>query len=313
MKKSLIALAVASAMAAPMAAQADATLYGVAQFRLKQASGAQLEAQMAKTRLGVKGTVDNDLAGVETGYQFEFWFDGNGTANNQSNNVDVRLANAYMSGNFGTFTFGRQNNPAAATKVTDILGSDSSALGYDNFNFRIGSSVSYTTPDLNGFKAFAGLVADSGANDADNDHTIFGGTVSAGNVGLTAAVQTNAETTNNAGNGSSATGFAATYAANNLYLAAEYHTVSFDNQAEDETYYALATSYSMDKVSVSAQVESVSDKEGTAGSNQGKWMVGAYYALGGAANVGLEYADYDDGAETAGMADQVVFQYTLSF
>ena len=73
MKKSIIALAVAGALTAPLA-QADATLYGVAQFRLIDQDEKSLNAQMAKTRLGVKGTVDNDIEGLTTGFQFEWEF-----------------------------------------------------------------------------------------------------------------------------------------------------------------------------------------------------------------------------------------------
>ena len=104
MKKSLIALTIAGAMTAPMLVQADTTLYGEAQFRLTDADNTDLNAEMSTTRLGVKGTVDNDIDGLITGFQIEWDFAADaasGTASTSSADVAVRKSLVFLKGDWG--------------------------------------------------------------------------------------------------------------------------------------------------------------------------------------------------------------------
>ena len=66
MKKSLIALAVAGAMTAPMIAQADATLYGRISVELLDTDGQDLNlGDEIGGRIGIKGDVDLGLEGTK--------------------------------------------------------------------------------------------------------------------------------------------------------------------------------------------------------------------------------------------------------
>ena len=70
MKKSLIALAVAGAMAAPMAAQADATLYGSLRIKVMDNDNVSTGVVDNFSRIGIKGSSDL-FSGAKAIYQFE--------------------------------------------------------------------------------------------------------------------------------------------------------------------------------------------------------------------------------------------------
>lgn len=303
MKKSLIALAIAGAMTAPIVAQADATLYGVAQFRLIDEDNSDLEAQMAKTRLGVKGTVDNDIEGLVTGYQFEWEFDGNGNTNGaNTSSASIRKSHVYMQGDFGTLDFGRQNNPAASVKKADILGRNSAAL--TALPDRIGSAITYVTPTMGGFNAYGGVIADAGdsLNGENVDAYTVGGNFSAGSVDVALSYFDVDEIVDISSVGAS-------FSTGGFYVGGSYQYYDADNGG-DSDYYQVAASYTIDKTTLSAQYEDVSDTlTSTVGSvtEDEKVAVRAAYALGSSAGVAIEYADYDEGN------DNLVLEYTLSF
>ncbi|WP_271270941.1 porin [Aliamphritea hakodatensis] len=338
MKKSIIALAVAGALTAPLA-QADATLYGVAQFRLIDQDEKSLNAQMAKTRLGVKGTVDNDIEGLTTGFQFEWEFSG---ANGDDAGIsEVRKSLVYMKGDFGQVTFGRQNNPAAAFKKADIMGRHSAQFAL--VGDRISNAITYASPDLSGLQLHAGFTADGANEDAaaatattipatgaptlgtdattgseDADAYILGATY--GIAGFDLAL-THVASNNKADNtDTDTTSFGVGYTMGDLYLAASYSEMDSDVADSDADVTQLAASYGIGKTTVYAQYE-VLDQDG-ADEKLKKTGLGVSYALGSSASVALETFQFNDEAEetvatstgaTSVVADATVLQYTLSF
>ncbi|RDE19594.1 porin [Motiliproteus coralliicola] len=345
MKKSLIALAVAGALTAPMIAQADATLYGIAQFRGVAEDDKSFNSKMAKTRLGVKGTVDNDIEGLTTGFQFEWEFDGNGSATSATNSssVAMRKSNVYMKGDFGILSLGRQNNPAnPAEAMTDILGNDSAAFHMNPD--RLGNVVAYVTPTFGGFHAVAAVISE-GSSDTDSDAlgaddvdaTVLAVNWAGAGFGVAAAI-TNVEggtTTANVDGSAvtysaSADAFVATTAAaevadfdiitagvnytgiENVYLAASYSKKDTDGTSVEPETIDLAASYTMGKTTLAA-IYSVHDTDVSGEDDQEQFLVGVRYALGAKASVGVDYASYNSDAEDAGKNDTLTLEYTLSF
>ncbi len=212
MKKSIFAVAVASALTLG-AAQAETVLYGSIRYDYeskKDHSIAQddknkytkLTSQRvsnlsdAGSRIGLKGSEDlgNNFAVI---YNLEWGFngmeqgkDGSGSAGGFKN----RKAILGLTGDFGTFTAGRQDNPFKVTIVDDTVADDfngsnvlstatqramTSALTaqkpgatvlvdgkeeineYDAKFSRVGKVIAYTTPEFAGFQANAAVMMDS--------------------------------------------------------------------------------------------------------------------------------------------------------
>lgn len=178
MKKTIIALAVASAASLGSVAQADnTTLYGSVRMGIEHArvSNTPLPRTLSGTavtnaasRFGIRGSDDlgNGLSAI---YQFEFGANNVGGAGGIGN----RLANVGLSGGFGTVTLGRQWTP-----YYNVVGGNGSDIFNGSYSWgntlfstmgigaRQGNVVSYVTPDMGGFSASLALVADGRTNTA---------------------------------------------------------------------------------------------------------------------------------------------------
>jgi len=192
MKKSILALAVAAALAAPLAAQADTILYGSARVSVdyNDDSGSDLldsdgywDVVNNSSRLGVLGSEDLG-GGLSAVYQYEFGVDltegGTGFEGNRPKFVGLR-------GNFGTVTLGTQETPYYhVAGIVDIFNTDKSLGGtawlggsFNGFSlnptndrdfgdgslFRLDNSLYYVTPDFSGFTGEAMLVMNGAQND----------------------------------------------------------------------------------------------------------------------------------------------------
>ncbi|MDA3806478.1 MAG: porin [Thiomicrorhabdus sp.] len=185
MKKNIIALAIASAIAAPVAFADAPTVYGQANvsidsINVEDATGSTVDAKSGTqvnsraSRIGVKGSEDlgNGLKAI---YKMEFGVDVDGPTSGLSNrNQYVGLA-----GGFGTVLMGRHDTPTKMSQVTDFfndsaadlkqssLTSDSSLKGGE---IRASNVVAYVSPSFGGVKIAAAAVASEGAkvDDAGN-------------------------------------------------------------------------------------------------------------------------------------------------
>lgn len=172
MQKKIIALAIASALASPaaFAATSNVDVYGklFADFEGVKSSnvggGVSNSLNRVSTnasRLGVKGTEDlgDNLAAV---YQFEVQVDLNGNAGNGFGN-GTRNSHVGLQGDFGTAAIGIWDTPYKLShnkvelfdnttfgSAINVLGRVNSGL---NFNNRLANSVTYETPNMNGFQA----------------------------------------------------------------------------------------------------------------------------------------------------------------
>ncbi len=182
MKKSILALAVAGALAIPFAAQADTILYGSArvsvdyndELNLLSAppidSDGNWDVVNNSSRLGVVGSEDLG-GGLSAVYRYEFGVDVTEGGNWDSN----RPKYVGLKGGFGTLTIGTQDTPYYnVAGITDIFNSGKTFLSTqwlggglslssnrsqaDGDLVRLSNSVYYSTPDFNGFSGEAMLV-----------------------------------------------------------------------------------------------------------------------------------------------------------
>lgn len=189
MKKSILALAVATALATPFAAQADTILYGSARVSVDYSDDESLldsdgswDVVNNASRLGVLGSEDLG-GGLSAIYQYEFGVDMTEGGNFESN----RPKFVGLKGDFGQLTVGTQEPPYYhVAGITDVFNTDKSFgntafLGgsFSGFNlnttgdrdlgegslFRLANSLYYGTPDFGGFSGEVMLVMNGSAND----------------------------------------------------------------------------------------------------------------------------------------------------
>ncbi len=196
MKKSIIALAVAGAMTAPMIAQADATLYGKFEMRVVDAKDADLEVQSDDFRFGIKG--DSDIGGGSKAlFNMELEVNPDSPTSTDTafgdsyaGNVTYRKAYVGATGDWGTALIGRIANPAE--QIIGFTGNNSELTTADQNPDHLGSAIAYVTPSMGGFTGYAAIVAEGEDDDnASNiDGKLIGGSFATGGLTLAAAYWT---------------------------------------------------------------------------------------------------------------------------
>ena len=194
MKKSIIALAVAGAMTAPMIAQADATLYGKFEMRVVDAEDQDVEVQSDDFRFGIKG--DSDIGGGSKAlFNMELEVNPDADKSTQTafgdsyaGTVTYRKAYVGATGDWGTALIGRIANPAE--QIIGFTGNNSELTDYSDINpDHLGSAIAYVTPNMGGFTGYAAVVAEGEGTDkaSSADGTLFGGSYAAGGLTVAAA------------------------------------------------------------------------------------------------------------------------------
>lgn len=325
MKKSIIALAVAGALAAPAVSMADATLYGRLHFQMQFDKDQDMNIANAGHRLGVKGESEMD-SGLTAFYQIETEFRNDRAGTSTESTTDaaftVRHANAGVKGEFGTVTVGRFNNPLNKTYVADVYERNSGV--FEMAPYRIGNSLMYSTPDMSGFSADAAIIGEGNYADStdpkDIDSYVIGGKYEAN--GLTAALyyQTfnfndDIDTVGYVAGADKADdlSFGVSYTVNNFYVGYNFEKLSVDPGAAsdvDTKVHDFAASYTMDKTTLLVGYGQYK----TDGADTGKrTSVGVYQNLGGGADVYAEYGAYNGQAEDDGFVDNVTIGYRVKF
>lgn len=200
MNKKLLAVAIATAISAPLAAQADdgnVTLYGTAGVAVENieidnvGAAADFDATQVNNNhsvLGVKGWegLGNGLKGVflfESFVGLDSGDSGNGSLLGGGRDGYVGLA-----GGFGTVALGFHGRPwktstnnldvfgSTIADYTAILGTTGTGAGL-NFDSGIGNSVIWFAPNVNGLSGHVQY----GADEADNNSNDWGAQVNYGN------------------------------------------------------------------------------------------------------------------------------------
>ncbi|KUJ74625.1 hypothetical protein AVO42_04290 [Thiomicrospira sp. XS5] len=233
MKKNIVALAVASAIAAPVAMADAPTVYGqinmaAEQYDVKDAngdkdklnSGSQVNSRAS--RIGIKGATDlgNGLKAVYKA-EFEVQIDGSSTLKNRNQYVG-------LAGGFGTVLMGRHDTPFKMIQPKDLFNDSKLAdlkpmaggLGVlsKGGEVRTSNVLAYVSPSFGGVKLIGAFVPKEATGDADKESS-FGDTMS----------------------------FAAMYGSKKkgLYLAAAYNMWSKDKLGEDANELRVSAQYTI--------------------------------------------------------------------
>lgn len=281
MKKSLIALAVAGAMTAPMIAQADATLYGSLRVKLVDTDNTNMDIADNSSRIGIKGSSDL-FSGAKAIYQFEQFINTEAGAWGGG-----RLSYIGATGDFGTAQVGRMWTPYALWTVftTDIVDNGTSGdSGYIIGAHRTPETLAYISPNMGGFQfAGAALMTDDGANLEENvDVSHVAAKFDA--AGFMAAVSYLGF---EEGTYDDVVSAGLSYTMGDLYLGARYEDRDLV-MADDQDAWELAGSYTMGHTKLLANYIDDDIRD------DAMWSLEAQQKLGKQARVFASYVDYGD-------------------
>ena len=176
MKKNIIALAIASAIAAPIAMADAPVVYGIANMAIQNnaydkplATGkdAGTTVDSIASRVGIKGSEDlgNGLKAI---YKMEFGVNIDGS----KDGLSARNQYVGLAGGFGTVLLGTHDTPLKMSQPKDLFndgladnGKVSNVL-LSGGEVRADNVLAYVSPSFSGVKIVAATVA--GANDSDN-------------------------------------------------------------------------------------------------------------------------------------------------
>jgi predicted porin len=280
MKKNIIALAVASAIAAPVAMADAPVVYGKINVNAKFADGADLNIGDTSSRVGIKGS--DDLGnGLKAVYKLEFDVDVAGKTKDGDRKGTLTARNQYLglAGGFGTVLVGRHDTPEKMSQASDLfndgaadLANDSMTSGVTVNETRSGNVVAYVSPSFSGVKLIAAAVANGvDANGATSAALTYGST----KKGLyLAAAMTDYKT-----NGSKAdtTRFSAQYKTGGLTANTIYMTAN--DGASDGTITQVNLGYKIGKFMPKLKV-SMADPKAAGVKSTTNMSVGLNYSLG---------------------------------
>ncbi|MBK6743585.1 MAG: porin [Hydrogenophilales bacterium] len=282
MKKSLIALAVAGAFAAPaaFAASANVDVYGIMNIAIQDTDVSNVDMEVVDnvSRVGMKGSEDLG-GGLKAVWQIESAIgdgaNGVGTASIGGRNTFVGLA-----GGFGTFVVGRHDTPyKLGTGSLDIFG-DTIAdyntgrlagvqLLNDTHDHRSPQAIAYISPTWSGFHFAAAIVAaDANGIDSGDTADAFSATGVYANGPLFASLSYQSIELLD----SDAWKLGASYAFGDTTVGFAYENV---DQAVDRDSWLLNVKHAMGPITLKAQYGQVD----VGSADQDQLAIGADYAL----------------------------------
>ena len=322
MKKSIIAMAVAGALAVPAIASADATLYGSLRGTVQKADNNKVDTNNVGSRLGVRGTVDLGLQDTVGIYQVEFRFDpvGSGTGQLVGDNSVTRGGNSYLgaTGSWGTALLGNLDHPTESVDiVTDMTTFYDGTLTDNYADDAVTNTLAYVTPDMSGFQVTLGTVIaggekTAGSPDASNiDGYQVGATYSGvENLNLLAAYGRLSKNTNLAASNQNKWAVGAEYTVGPVDLAAKYTRVKIKSDTAPnvtDKSYGVAGKYNINET-LSAALSYTTLKEGDA--KRGKATGLEVANTLGQGSIAAGYIDYN---RAAGQNDVFYVGYRLNF
>ena len=179
MNKKIVSLAIAAALAAPMAASADATVYGKLNQTVDKVDSEvgttevdEWQINNRASRLGVKGSEDlgNGLKAVYK-VEFQLGFDGDEFTNG-AGIANARNVFAGVAGGFGTVVLGAHDTPLKmSTGALDYF-ADSAADNNDTWtealaDRRASNTIAYISPSFSGLTV-AGAIVPGEDSDGEN-------------------------------------------------------------------------------------------------------------------------------------------------
>lgn len=306
MKKSLIALAVAGAFAAPaFAATSNVDIYGTLRFSLDRVDSSAANSDTWKindqtSRIGFKGTEDLG-GGLKAVWQIEQGLttaagpldDASGAATNTAfGNAGMRNTFIGLAGGFGTVVIGRHDTPYKLGGSADLFG-DTSAdsqkngsgiIGRNGFDNRVAGTIAYISPDWSGFHFAVATVPGEaiGAGSADGlmDAYSMVGVYANGPLKATLGHEVFTKELGAGTQAAKATKFNIGYKIGDIGLGYTYERSDdgFAAASDTDTAHLASVSYGMGPITLAAQYGKFSNKQaytGAAGGILGKTAAGA--------------------------------------
>ena len=170
MKKSIFALAVATAVSVSSLAQAETVLYGSLRLSVDYVEDSEVNVMDTGSRWGLKGGEDLG-GGTSVFYNVEFGFDA---AEGEGHNsvFKTRLAHVGFTGeSWGTVAIGRMDNPFHyviidhgidfSNEVGFFGSGKATEFVFGSYSSRTGNAVAYTSPNWSGFSFNGAVIMDS--------------------------------------------------------------------------------------------------------------------------------------------------------
>jgi predicted porin len=298
MKKSLIALAVASAVAAPaFAATSNVDVYGTVRMSVENVdapAGDTFTITDRVSRIGFKGSEDLG-GGLKAIWQIEQQINATGSPLSDTNAITATsvssggitttttgthpagafggagMRNTFvgLSGGFGTALIGRHDAPYKLGGSADLFG-DTAAdaqqsrgiIGSGNFDLRVNGTIAYVSPTWSGFHfAVATVPGETAIADGLMDAYSLVGVYANGPLKAT--------------------------------LSYQMHDKDILAAAADESAWKANVGYKMGDLSFGATYEKQDNVAGTAGRDKDAWLVSAAYAMG-PITLKAQFGDRDD-------------------
>lgn len=281
MNKKLLALAIAGVFAAPLAAQAEVSIYGVAHVSVDSLDNDDsvdgVFVSSNSSRIGFKGSEDigGGLKGI---WQIE------SLVNLDEGGSQLATRNSFLglAGGWGAALFGRHDTPMKLVgRKVDLFGDtigDSRNITLPTADLRPNNVIAYASPNMNGLQALAAYVTDDGTDDAD-----------AWSVNATY------------GNGPLWVG--AAYESHGEAIGRSLTPIS----TESESLWRLAASYEMGAFKVTGMYDNYTDALGISGADTSAWGLGAAFSMGNNV-VKAQYYSIDsfDNADNTGASEWAV-------
>jgi len=338
MKKSLIALAVAGAFAAPaFAASSNVDIYGKLRMSLDYVdsdanSDGVWRVNDQVSRVGIKGSEDLG-GGLKAVWQIEQALTAVNApmvgADGAFGGAGLRNTFVGLSGGFGTALIGRHDTPYKLGGSADVF-VDTAAdaqngtgiIGSGNFDARISGTIAYISPDFSGFHFAAAIVpgeattaagtASPNANGVADAYSVVG-VYKNGPLNASLAYEDHNDIVDE-----SAWKANVGYAFGDLKVGATYEDQSSAAANRDKTAWLVSAAYGMGPISLMAQYGDRNDDTanaaaGVAGSGDlTRWTLGVGYALSKRTNVYAAYNSDESNTSTGASADATTWTFGVN-
>jgi len=282
MKKNIIALAVAAAVAAPVA-NAAPTVYGKLNLNIGSDDTSGMSVGSTASRLGVKGSTELD-GGLKAVYKMEFGVDGVADGSSTFSNRNQYLG---LAGGFGTVLMGRHDTALKMSQPADTF-NDGAA---DSFKARMHGLVTtgetraddfigYISPSFNGVKLLVSAemteTTGKGTNAEANEETFDAQSIAVTYGSKKSGIYAAAATTTS--EKSSVVRVSGQFKENGLLANLVVTQASGNNTTEGQVIIAQAA-YKMGKIMPKVKFSSVDHKDKATKDGSG-FAVGVNYSLG---------------------------------
>lgn len=299
--KKLLSIAIAAAVAAPMAVSAETTLYGLIDNALTHNDDGtntswDIEQGNGTSRLGVKG--DEDLGnGLKAIFQYE-WATQTTEGGSTQGGFTNRLGYVGLSGGFGTVAIGRQWTPYyGAVGKTNIFNAPSTAdhvLGTLN-SYRTGNALAYMSPNFNGFSgAIAFVIDDGGVTDVEDTVDGYNLALKYDNGPVSVGFGYRASEATTLVDDSDTWGLSGKYNFGNFAIIGSYEEQDNGTTSADADAWALAAEAYFGNNTVRALIGEKDFDNGSA-SDRDRWVIGVQHNFSKRTRVYAEYLDLEIG------------------